>query len=123
MDYLTLDRIEAYTHAYALGNEIWEIVSSWQKFERWSIGIQVTRSADSMSANIAEGYGRFHKKEKIHFYRYSAGSVMETKDWLLKAKDRGLITPEKADHLIEEIEKLPKLINRLIQYTNQKLKY
>jgi four helix bundle protein len=123
MEYLTLDRIEAYVHAYTLGNEIWEMVSKWQKFERWTIGVQITKSADSMSANIAEGYGRFHKKEKIHFYRYSAGSVMETKDWLLKAKDRGLITPEKADQLIAEIEKLPKLINRLIQYTNNKLKY
>jgi four helix bundle protein len=123
MEYLTLDRIEAYVHAYTLGNEIWEMVSKWEKFERWTIGVQITKSADSMSANIAEGYGRFHKKEKIHFYRYSAGSVMETKDWLLKAKDRRLITPEQADHLIAEIEKLPKLINRLIQYTNQKLKY
>lgn len=123
MEYLTLDKIDAYVHAYGLSNEIWNLVTQWEKFERWTIGTQMTRSADSISANIAEGFGRYHKKDKIRFYRYSFGSMEETKDWINKASDRELITTEKAEYLKGEVNKLPKLINQLIQFTNQKLKY
>lgn len=123
MEYLNLSKIDAYVHAYALSNEVWNIVSKWDKFDRWSIGIQVTRSADSISANIAEGFGRFHKKDKIRFYRYSFGSMEETRDWLRKAKDRKLISPETAQTLLSKVNQLPLLINQLIKYTDQKLKY
>jgi four helix bundle protein len=123
MEYLTLEKIEAYTHAYALGNEIWELVDHWDKFDRWTIGTQVARSADSISANIAEGYGRYHKKDKIRFYHYSRGSVMETIDWLRKARDRKLISSDEANRLLLKVEALPRKINWLIQYTNTKLKY
>jgi four helix bundle protein len=123
MEYLTLDKIDAYVLAYDLSNEVWDLVTKWEKFERWTIGIQMTRSVDSISANIAEGFGRYHKKDKIRFYRYSFGSMEETKDWIKKASDRKLVTIEKANYLKEELDKMPKLINQLIQYTNQKLKY
>ncbi|WP_170110221.1 four helix bundle protein [Flavilitoribacter nigricans] len=120
---MTLEKIEAYVHAHELGNEIWDCVNKWDKFARWSIGIQISKSADSMSANIAEGFGRYYKKEKIRFYRYSSGSAWETREWLIKAKNRKLIPDEQVDVLISGVEELPKMINRLILYTNQKLKY
>lgn len=123
MEYLNLSKIDAYTEAFALGNEIWYEVSGWEKFDRWTIGVQITRSTDSISANIAEGFGRFHKKDKIRFYRYSFGSMEETRDWLRKAKDRGLIAQEKSQSLLAKVDKLPLLINQLIKYTDQKLKY
>lgn len=123
MEYLNLSKIEAYTESYALSNEIWEEVSRWEKFARWSLGMQITRSVDSISANIAEGFGRFHKKDKIRFYRYSFGSMEETRDWLRKARDRGLLSDERAEFLLQKLNKLPLLINQLIKYTNQKLKY
>lgn len=123
MEFMTLDKIDAYRNAYESGNEVWTIVNQWEKFNRWTIGNQVARSADSISANIAEGYGRYFKKEKIRFYRYSQGSVFETIDWIRKARDRSLISSEEANQLLLKLETLPKMINRLIQYTNSKLKY
>lgn len=123
MEYLNLEKIDAYVVAYRLGNEIWEIVAGWDKFEKWTLGMQVVRSADSISANIAEGFGRYHKKDKIKFYRYSYGSMKETIDWLQKAKDRKLLSDDKADHLFSKINTLPKHIHQLIRFTNQKLKY
>ena len=62
-------------------------------------------------------------KEKIHFYRYSYGSLKETQDWIRKAKERGLINERDAIYLAPKLEQLPKLINHLIKYTNEKLKY
>lgn len=123
MEYLNLSKIDAYTESYALSNEIWEEVSQWEKFARWSLGMQITRSVDSISANIAEGFGRYHKKDKIRFYRYSFGSMEETRDWLKKARDRDLLSDERAESLLQKIDKLPLLINQLIKYTNQRLKY
>lgn len=120
---MKLEKIDAYVHAHQLGNEIWELVDQWESFARWSIGIQITKSADSISANIAEGFGRYYKKEKIRFYRYGSGSVWETREWLIKAKQRKLIPDQQADALISGVEELPKMINRLILYTNQKLNH
>lgn len=123
MEYLNLSKIEAYVQAYRLSNEIWEMVSKWEKFERWTVGIQITRSADSIAANIAEGFGRYHKKDKIRFYRYSFGSMEETRHWSDKTRDRQLISPDRASHLKCEVDKLPKMLHQLIQFTNQKLKH
>ena len=122
-DYLTLDKIDAYIISFKLSNYIWHIVMKWENIAKWTVGQQMIKSADSISANIAEGFGRYHKKEKIHFYRYSYGSMEETKDWLRKASMRDLITEEEQKYVLQEIEKLPKAINQLIQYTNQKLKH
>lgn len=83
---------------------------------------QFVRSTDSISANIAEGFGRYFKKDKILFYRYSYGSLSESKDWNQKAKIRNLITEEQYQYIFGELEKLPKEIHHLINYTNQKLK-
>ena len=43
-----------------------------------TVGYQIIRSADSIAANIAEGYGRYSPKDKANFYRYSRGSFEET---------------------------------------------
>ncbi|MBA4411197.1 MAG: four helix bundle protein [Bacteroidota bacterium] len=45
-----------------------------------TIGAQFIEAADSISANIAEGFGRYHKKDKIKFYYYSRGSTFESTD-------------------------------------------
>jgi len=87
------------------------------------LGKQLVNSTDSISANIAEGFGRYHKKEKIHFYRYSFGSMKETQDWIKKATQRKLISENDEIYITQRLDKLPKLINQLIKYTNEKLKY
>ena len=50
---------------------------NWTNFQKSTVGHQLVRSADSISANIAEGFGRYHKKDKIKFYRSSMGSTTE----------------------------------------------
>ena len=80
------------------------------------------RLLDSVSANIAEGFGRYSKKDKIKFYRYSYGSIKESLDWNEKARVRILITKEEYEYVFTDPQKLPKLLNQLIQFTNLKLK-
>ncbi len=73
--YLTLDKIDAYVISFKLSNYIWKIVVKWDEFNKWTIGKQFVNATDSISANISEGFGRYHKKDKIKFYRYSFGSM------------------------------------------------
>jgi len=121
--YLQLNNIDAYKIAYNLSNYVWEIVVNWDILAKKTIGEQFTRAVDSISANIAEGFGRYHKKDKIHFYRISYGSITESLDWNEKAKKRNLLSDEQYKYIFRELNKLPKLTNQLIQYTNEKLSY
>ncbi len=120
--YLTLAKIDAYMIAYNLSNYVWNVVLAWESFPKWTVGKQYTEAVDSISANIAEGFGRYHKKDKIHFYRYSFGSMEDSRDWSRKSAARGLLTDEQIKHIVGELDKLPKAINQLVQYTNEKLK-
>ncbi len=120
-DYLKLNDIKAYKISFNLSNYVWEKVATWSYFERDTVGKQFVRAIDSISANIAEGFGRYNKKEKVLFYRYSYGSVKESLDWNEKSKIRKLITKDDYEHIFKELENLPKEINSLIKYTNIKL--
>lgn len=119
--YLELKDITAYRIAFDLSNYVWDVVIKWDYFAKDTVGKQLVRAVDSTSANIAEGFGRYFKREKINFYRYSYGSINESSVWIEKADKRGLLKEGEHSHIIEELKKLPKEINHLINFTNEKL--
>jgi len=119
--YLKLNDIDAYKTAFRLSNYVWVIVTKWNNFAKNTIGQQFVRAADSISANIAEGFGRYTKKDKIKFYRYSNGSIMESLDWNEKSIVRGILSEEEYNHIISELKKLRKELNQLIKFTDQRL--
>ena len=120
--FLKLNDIECYRIAFHLSNYVWDLVMRWDIMAKKTVGEQFIDAMDSISANIAEGFGRYHKKDKIKFYRYSQGSMLESLDWNQKAKVRNLISNVDYDFIFGELQKLPKAINSLILFTNQKLK-
>ncbi len=123
--FLKLSDIECYRIAFYLSNYVWDLVIKWDAFAKSTLGNQFVRALDSISANIAEGFGRYNKKDKIKFYRYGQGSLLESLDWNQKAKVRNLLTETEYDFIFNELQKLqklPKSINSLILFTNQKLK-
>ena len=122
-NYLKLNDLSSYKIAYNLSNYVWDIVISWGYFEKDTVGKQFARSVDSISANIAEGFGRFGKKDKINFYRYAFGSVKESLDWNEKSKKRSLLKENEYKYILSELQKLPKEINGLIKFTNDKLEH
>lgn len=79
--YLKLNDISAYKIAFNLSNYVWEIVVQWDYFAKKTVGEQFVDAVDSISANMAEGFGRYQKRDKIRFYRYSSGSTKESLDW------------------------------------------
>ena len=98
----------------------WEIVQTWNEHARVTVGRQLVRAADSIGANIAESYGRFHFGERIQFLYYARGSIYETKFWTRRAKARSLITQETADNALRVLDDLALKLNTLIRYTKTK---
>lgn len=109
--------------AFEFSNQVWMEVLKWDYFAKDTVGKQFVRATDSISANIAEGFGRYSKKDKIRFYRISMGSLEETTDWINKSSFREMISSEKGSIYMKTVAQLKKEIYNLINYTNEKLKY
>jgi four helix bundle protein len=78
------------------------------------IGNQVLRSASSISANIAEGFGRRTRKEYTHYLIVARGSMTETLDWYLKCRDLQLINMVTSSARRDALEEILKMLNRMI---------
>lgn len=117
-----LEEIAAYKIATELSDYIWEIVIKWDYFAKNTIGMQFVNATDSVPANFAEGFGRFHKKDKIRFFYNARASVYEAAHWSKKAYKRKLLTEEQFNHIIGELRKLPKEINYQIKSASINLK-
>lgn len=109
-----LDDLEVHRLAKEFSNEIWEIVLLFNYFEKDTVGKQLCRSADSISSNIAEGYGRYFYKENKQFCYYARGSIFETKDWITKLKDRKIISEERFSDLDNKLNTIGKMLNSYI---------
>ena len=119
--FLQLNDISSYKISFHLSNYVWDVIVKWDYFSKDTVGKQFARAIDSISANIAEGFGRYSKKDRIKFYRYSFGSLKESLDWNEKAKIRKLLTEEQYNHILEKLSRLPKELNYLIKFTNENL--
>ncbi len=86
--------LDVYNLAEKLSDLIWYAYDKWTEKAKKTMGYQIIRSADSIAANIAEGYGRYTPSDRKNFYRYARGSFEETKAWLRKAIRRGIIPKE-----------------------------
>jgi four helix bundle protein len=116
MSYFNLDDLEVYQLAENFSDEIWSLVGDWDYFAKDTVGKQIVRSADSIGANIAEGYGRYHYKENRNFCYFSRGSIIETKGWLRKSKIRKLIAVEQFDILFEKLQTIHLKLNAYLKF-------
>jgi four helix bundle protein len=82
------EELEVLRTAEDMADAIWVHVSRWQAFERDTVGKQLVRAVDSIGANIAEAFGRYHYGEKLQFLYYARGSVFEVKYWLNRVHQR-----------------------------------
>jgi len=111
-----IEDIEVYNLAEVFSDKIWFIATKWDFFAKDTVGKQIVRSADSISANIAEGFGRFHYKENKNFCYFSRGSIIETKGWLKKAKTRDLLDDENYQSLLQQLETIHLKLNIYIKF-------
>ena len=112
---MELENLEIYQISMVISEKIWEITKTWPYFEKDTIGKQIVRSADSISANISEGFGRYHYNDSRNFLFFARGSLYETLTWLKKARDRNLIKNEEFEHLQKQCLRLTVKLNNFIK--------
>ncbi len=111
-----LDDLKVYKLAMDIGRECYDMATTFREFDRRTIGGQLVRAADSVAANISEGYGRFSRKEQKQFCYYARGSLYETRTWITKAQERNCITSTQAEHLHTLIQQCGKMLNAYTRY-------
>ena len=118
---MKLEDLEIYRLAMDIGDEIWFSVIEWENLAKYSMGQQVIKSSDSIAANISEGFGRYHFKDRKNFMFYARGSLFETKTWLTKAKNRRIISEEFFNEEIQKLNKLGVKLNNYISSLDSKI--
>ena len=114
--------IEAWKIARKLRVEIYGIAKRLPSEERFDLGSQMRKAGVSCTANIAEGYGRFHFQENIQFCRISRGSIYETQDHLVTCLDNDYITKEKYDSVWAISEDAVRVLDGYIRYLKKQQK-
>jgi four helix bundle protein len=95
---------------------VYEITKTYPKSEIYGLVSQMRRASSSISANIAEGFGRQSKKDTAHFYKIANGSLLETKNFIYLSKRLGYIDTSSENSLIKETESLQNQVNAIIRY-------
>ena len=80
-EYIALKDLEIYKLSREISKNAWEIYKNLNFEEKKIIGEQFIRAIDSISANIAEGHGRFHYLDRIKFCYNARGSLEESVNW------------------------------------------
>ncbi|CAG0947693.1 hypothetical protein ANRL1_04435 [Anaerolineae bacterium] len=114
MPYERLEDLRVYQTAIEIADAIWDETIHWKFFEKDTLGKQLVRAADSISANIAESYGRTGTKDVVHFLIYARGSLYETKDHLEKALRRKLVSPDRGIAILKRLAELAPALNAYI---------
>ncbi len=118
---MKLEDLQVYDSSMKIGEDVWNIVMGWENFAKDTIGKQLVRSIDSVAANLSEGFGRYHFREKTHFSYYSRGSLYESKTWLTKANNRNILDDETFKNLISKIDIIGIKLNNYITTTKKQI--
>jgi four helix bundle protein len=112
---MQLEELKVYEAAMIIAEKVWSIVDRWTYFQKDTVGKQLVRAVDSVAANLSEGFGRYHYKEKKNYGYYSRGSLFETSTWLRKAHSRKLIETATFDGFVTELQTIGKMLNGYIK--------
>lgn len=94
---------------------IYRMLTEFPKSESYALTDQMRRCVVSITSNIAEGFSRSGKKEKVQFYYMALGSVTELQNQLLIARDLKYIDKIRFDKIAEQTVIVQKMLNGLIR--------
>lgn len=112
--------LEVWKEARKFRSKIAALVKQFPKDEKYNLVNQMIRSSRSITANIAEGHGRYHYQENIQFCRQARGSLTETLDHLICAVDSGYIDEKKLNEFEADYSLILKLLNGYIAYLKKR---
>lgn len=107
----TFESMVVWQEAQNLAVMVYEVTKVFPHDEIFGITSQIRRAATSVSANIAEGFGRSTLKDKLHFYTIAYGSLLETKNFLYLTQRLGYLSNVQLDDMLTQVVSCQKLIN------------
>lgn len=116
-----LENLKVYKLAYSFKNDVYEIAAKFPKEEKYRLTDQIKRSASSITANIAESYGKFNYKEKIHSLYIARAEALETKNHLIDALDKKLLNQIDYQRISNLYTNLAKTTNGYIRFLKSKI--
>jgi len=116
----TFENLAVWQRCRELRKKVSNLVKSFPKTEQFRLIDQMIRAARSVTANIAEGYGRYHYQENAQFCRQARGSLYELLDHFTVALDEGYIRQEEFEEFRMEIFESVKILNGYIKYLQKK---
>ena len=121
-EYKSFEEMPVWQKAHKLAVEIFHVSEHFPRKEDYGLTSQLRRAALSISANIAEAFGRFHYRDKLNFYYNSRGSAHETKSHLLYARDVDYIEDQICESLVHKVEEVLFDLNSVINTLRRNLK-
>ena len=114
--------LEVWKEAHKLTILIYEITRKFPKDELFGLVNQLRRASVSIESCIAEGFSRFHYKDRLNFFYDSRGSIGEVQSQLIDAKDLGFINKDEYNKVYSQTEKVSIILGGLIRSTNNLVK-
>jgi four helix bundle protein len=115
--------LEVWLCGHKLVVDIYRMTKLFPKDEIYGLVSQIRRAAVSVTANIAEGFGRKSYKEKLQFYYQSQGSLTELEDEILIALDVGYLSKDSHVIVMNQIDTTHRLLAGLIRSTKKYINY
>jgi four helix bundle protein len=112
--YKNFKEMPIWQKAMDIAEKIHKLTDNLPRKEDYSLTSQIRRSALSISANIAEAFGRHHKYDKINFYYVARGSLTETQNHLEYGKRAGYLRKKVVDELDKILDEIYNDINKII---------
>ena len=116
MAYYSFEDLNCWKAARTFRNYCFEMVKSFPQEEKYRLADQLIRSSRGIGNAIAEGHGRFHHKENIQFCRIGRGSMQESIDHLITAKDCNYISDDEYEKMRQLAEKILATLNGYIAH-------
>lgn len=107
----SFEQLTVWQESQKLAVEVYSATKSFPKDELFAITNQLRRAASSISANIAEGFGRQTNKDKVHFYVMAYGSLLEVKNFLYLSNKLNYLSNENLETILQQCVICQKLIN------------
>ena len=107
----TFEELIAWQKSRTFILHVYKLTKKYPDDERYGLASQFRRAAVSIGANIAEGYKRVGKDDKLRFFNYAQASLEECRCYIILSSDIGYIDQDEASSLLSEIEITSKFIN------------
>jgi four helix bundle protein len=116
----SFEDLDAWKLGFEIAKKIYALTESFPATERYNLTSQLRRSASSIPANIAEGFGRHTPKDYLQFLIYARGSIAETQSHIRLSFELKLLENDDEKAIIALCERARQTLQGLIRYVRSK---